>query len=556
MKITGAKAVVECLLEQGVDTVFGYPGGMILPLYDAMQGVKNLKHILTVHEQGAAHAADGYARASGKVGVCIATSGPGATNLVTGLATAFMDSVPVVAITGQVETSLLGRDAFQEVDIVGITMPITKHNFQIKDIKKLAQTIRLAFKIAKSGRQGPVLIDIPRDILNAEINFDAVPATMINGSNVYSNYGECEKAVAEAVEMINKAKKPVVVVGGGVNSAGASAEVKAFVEKYNLPVVSTLMGLGAFPRRHPQSLGLTGLHGLKPANNAVHEADVVIAIGSRFSDRLTGNRDKYSNDKYVIHIDIDPAEIDKNVMAGVGLPGEIKAIINMINKFDNTNNISSWWADINAWRLEYKVTSDDKYLNVPWLMNHISESTKDEEVVFVTDVGQHQMWAAQNLQIDSPRTWLTSGGLGAMGFGLPAALGAQLAQPQKRVISFSGDGGIKMTGNELFTIVQNCLPVIAIIINNSCLGMIRQLQHVYYDRRYTSCCLATEMDFAMYAKSFGIESVSVETPKDFITAFNEAWKKKTPQVIVVNVNKEFVAPMTKPGANINQFVDL
>lgn len=322
MKITGAKAVVECLLEQGVDTVFGYPGGMILPLYDAMQGVKNLKHILTVHEQGAAHAADGYARASGKVGVCIATSGPGATNLVTGLATAFMDSVPVVAITGQVETSLLGRDAFQEVDIVGITMPITKHNFQIKDIKKLAQTIRLAFKIAKSGRQGPVLIDIPRDILNAEINFDAVPATMINGSNVYSNYGECEKAVAEAVEMINKAKKPVVVVGGGVNSAGASAEVKAFVEKYNLPVVSTLMGLGAFPRRHPQSLGLTGLHGLKPANNAVHEADVVIAIGSRFSDRLTGNRDKYSNDKYVIHIDIDPAEIDKNVMAGVGLPGK------------------------------------------------------------------------------------------------------------------------------------------------------------------------------------------------------------------------------------------
>ena len=405
MKITGAKAVVECLLEQGVDTVFGYPGGMILPLYDAMQGVKNLKHILTVHEQGSAHAADGYARASGKVGVCIATSGPGATNLVTGLATAFMDSVPVVAITGQVETSLLGRDAFQEVDIVGITMPITKHNFQIKDIKKLAQTIRLAFKIAKSGRQGPVLIDIPRDILNAEINFDAVPATMINGSNVYSNYGECEKAVAEAVEMINKAKKPVVVVGGGVNSAGASAEVKAFVEKYNLPVVSTLMGLGAFPRRHPQSLGLTGLHGLKPANNAVHEADVVIAIGSRFSDRLTGNRDKYSNDKYVIHIDIDPAEIDKNVMAGVGLPGEIKAIINMINKFDNTNNISSWWADINAWRLEYKVTYDDKYLNVPWLMNHISESTKDEEVVFVTDVGQHQMWAAQNLQIDSPRTW-------------------------------------------------------------------------------------------------------------------------------------------------------
>lgn len=553
MRITGARAVIECLLEQGVDTVFGYPGGMILPLYDALYDATGLQHILTVHEQGAAHAADGYARASGRVGVCIATSGPGATNLVTGLAAAFMDSVPVVAITAQVPTQLLGRDAFQEVDITGITMPITKHNFQIKDIRKLPQLLRQAFKIASSGRQGPVLVDIPRDVLCAEFNFEPVP--LLPSSECKLNR-KGEELVRQAAEAVSKARRPVVVAGGGVISAGAGAELQAFAGKCRLPVVSTLMGLGAFPASNDQFLGLTGLHGWQVANNTVHDADVIIAAGSRFSDRLTGNRDEYSSDKVVIHIDIDPAEIDKNILTHLGLDGNMRAILTLLAEYSRPGNIAGWWDTIRQRQQQYAFCYDDSKLNAPWVMREMAVKTAGHSVAFVTDVGQHQMWAAQHLEIENPRSWITSGGLGAMGFGLPAALGAQLAAGDRRVICIVGDGGIKMTGNELYTIATQCLPVITVIINNNGLGMIRQLQHAFYDKRYTACCLPQEVDFSLYAKAFGVHGTTVNRPEEFVGAFDAAWASNRPEVIVVNVAKDFVTPMITPGAALNEFVDM
>lgn len=553
MKISGARAVIECLLEQGVDTVFGYPGGMILPLYDALFDATGLQHVLTVHEQGAAHAADGYARASGRVGVCIATSGPGATNLVTGLAAAFMDSIPVVAITGQVPTNLLGRDAFQEVDITGITMPITKHNFQIKDIRKLPQQLRQAFKIASSGRPGPVLVDIPRDVLSAEFNFDTIPLVPVPEWKLTRRV---ESLIQDAADVISKAKRPVIVAGGGVIAAGANEELIAFAEKCQLPVVSTLMGLGAFPASHPQALGLTGLHGWQAANNVVHDADVIIAAGSRFSDRLTGNRTQYSSDKVVIHIDIDPAEIDKNVLTHLGLAGDMKTILSLLKDYTQPANIEEWWSTIVNWQQQYVFEYDASSLNVPWVMKHIAENTADKSVLFTTDVGQHQMWAAQHLKIEKPRTWLTSGGLGAMGFGLPAALGAQMAAGDKRVIHIVGDGGMKMTGNELYTIASQRLPIISIIINNSSLGMIRQLQHAFYDKRYTACCLPPDVDFTLYAKAFGVNSNAVDSPDAFVRAFAAAMASECAEVIVVNVTKDFVTPMITPGAALNEFVEL
>nr|WP_199883727.1 biosynthetic-type acetolactate synthase large subunit [Massilibacillus massiliensis] len=555
MKITGAKAVVKCLLEQGVHTVFGYPGGMILPLYNALYDESNIQQVLTFHEQGAAHAADGYARASGKVGVCMATSGPGATNLVTGLATAFMDSVPVVAITGQVETALLGRDAFQEIDIMGVSMPITKHNFQVKDASKLCQTIRLAFKVATSGRPGPVLVDIPRDILNEIIEFESKVTEVYPKIN---HNGELGNLIQKAAKVIQDAKKPVIVAGGGVISACASDALISFAEKCHLPVVTTLMGIGGFPRTHKQSLGMTGMHGLKVANHAVFEADVVIAVGSRFGDRLTGNRDKYSKDKHVIHIDIDPAEIDKNVMSSIGLAGDMKLILQTLMQMTTAGEITAWWNTIEAWEKTYELIYNESSLNVPWAMQYVAEVIKEDDIAVVTDVGQHQMWAAQHLKMTKPRTWITSGGLGTMGFGLPAAMGAQIAVADRgrRILHIAGDGGIKMTGNEYYTIATLGLPIISIIVNNNSLGMIKQLQKVFYKERYIACELPKSMDFAMYAMSLGIHSVAVDTPETFKNAFQAALASDTPQVIVMNVDDEFVKPMTKAGAEINEFVDL
>lgn len=552
MKKTGAQIIVECLLEQGVDTVFGYPGGTILPLYDAL-GPSPIRHVLTVHEQGAAHAADGYARASGRVGVCIATSGPGATNLVTGLAAAFMDSVPVVAITGQVPTALIGRDAFQEVDITGITMAVTKHNFLVKDTAKLAETIRYAFRIARSGRPGPVLVDVPRDVQMHEVLFEPAsePAKV-----PFALAGAVVSRIEAAAAAIDESKRPAIIVGGGAVAAEAQAEVKALAEKLNAPVVSTLMGLGAFPASHPLFLGLTGMHGHKPANNCVHQADLIIAVGSRFSDRVTGDRAKYAAGKTIIHIDVDPAEIDKNVAAQIGLTGDLKTILGFLQSRLTATTAAAWWEQIGDWQRECRSEPASYRLTAPWIFSHIADRTAGGDYIFVTDVGQHQMWAAQYLKIESPRTWLTSGGLGAMGFGLPAAIGAQLAAPAKRVIHIAGDGGFKMTGAELYTAAGQRLPLISIIINNNGLGMIRQLQHVFFDQRYTACDLPA-VDFTAFAAAFGVPAVQTASWQDFARAFADAMAADGPRVIIADIAADdLVTPMVPPGGAINAYLDI
>ena len=555
--MNGAQVVVKILQEQGVDTLFGYPGGMILPLYDALYDEKNIKQVLVTHEQNAAHAADGYARATGKVGVCIATSGPGATNLVTGIATAFMDSIPIVAITGQVDTGLLGRDSFQETDILDVTMPITKHNYKVKNPARLGEILREAFKIAKSGRPGPVLVDVPRDILLNEAPYKAAEPEEVNHSEPDADFKIC---AAEAAEVICTAKRPVVIVGGGVVSANASREVIAFTEHFNLPVVYTLMGIGGVPKSHPNVLGFAGMHGKKAANNAIANADLVISLGSRFADRQTGNLDKYTAETKFIHVDIDPAEIDKNIASSIGLAGNMKVILSMLMRREPSGSLDDWWETIRSWKSEYAYDYAVSRLTLPWALNHIARATAGKEFAYATDVGQHQMWCALHLRVEDPRTWFTSGGLGTMGFGLPAAMGAQVAyldsDSKRRVIHVAGDGGIKMTGSEYYTIARLKLPIISIIVNNRSLGMIRQLQNVYYKERYIACEFDYDMDYAGYAKSFGIDTFNVSTSDEFAAAFAKAMSEEDrPHVIVVNLHRSFVEPMTKGGARINEFVD-
>jgi len=554
MIMTGARAIVECLREQGVDIIFGYPGGMILPMYDALLDEKEIRQILVTHEQNAAHAADGYARVTGKVGVCMATSGPGATNLVTGIATAFMDSIPLVAITGQVDTALLGRDAFQEMDILDITMPITKHNFKVKEARLLVSTIRQAFEIAMSGRRGPVLVDVPRDIFFAEVDYRPQEVKVKTPSQPDADFIIC---AAEAAEEIAKAERPVVIVGGGAISAGASKEIIAFIEKFNLPVVNTLMGIGAVPHSHPQNLGFAGMHGKKAANHAIAAADLVIAVGSRFGDRQTGNINKYTQAKKFIHIDIDPAEIDKNIEGSLGLAGNMQVILKLLMRHEPNKARVHWWQQISSWQEEYDYDYQVDRLTVPWAMNQIAKKTAGKNFAYATDVGQHQMWAALHLHVEEPRTWLTSGGLGTMGFGLPAAMGAQLAYGNKRrVICVTGDGGIKMTGNEYYTIARLKLPLISLIVNNTSLGMIRQLQKVFYKERYTACEFDYPMDYVAYAQSFGIKAEAVSTQEEFAHALVKALDDaNNPRVIVLNVWRSFVEPMTKAGANVNEFVE-
>ena len=533
------------LAEEGVTTVFGYPGGAILPFYDALRQ-SPIQHILTAHEQGAAHAADGFARASGKLGVCIATSGPGATNLVTGLATAFLDSVPVVAITGQVNRELIGHDAFQEVDITGITMPITKHNFLVKKPENLAQTLRLAFQLAREGRPGPVLVDVPRDVQTALIDFEEVRLAELQPLEP-----DAER-VAAAAAAINKSKRPVMLVGGGVINANAEYDAMHLCEKLHIPVVSTLMGLGAISAYRQLFLGMTGLHGHERANNAVKEADLILAVGSRFNDRVTGERSRYSANKLIIHLDIDPAEVDKNIDSGIGITGDMVATLNALEKAAQPHDLGAWWDKINSWPGMDDDFGDEE---APKFFKALNPVLKDKDYIITTDVGQHQMWAAQHLKIQFARQWLTSGGLGTMGFGLPAALGAQLARPQSRVISISGDGGFKMTGSELFTIASNNVPVIAIVFNNSGLGMIRQLQTVQFAKRFTACELPGYVDFVKYAAAFGIEGEHADTPDALAQAVAKAWERRKPYLIEVCVNpKNMVLPMVAPGLGINDFV--
>ena len=545
MQLSGAEIMCRILAEEGVTTVFGYPGGAILPFYDALRQ-SPIQHILTAHEQGAAHAADGFARASGKVGVCIATSGPGATNLVTGLATAFLDSVPVVAITGQVNRELIGHDAFQEVDITGITMPITKHNFLVKKPENLAQTLRLAFQLAREGRPGPVLVDVPRDVQTALIDFEEARLAELQPLEP-----DAER-VAAAAAAINKAQRPVMLVGGGVINANAEYDAMHLCEKLHIPVVSTLMGLGAISAYRQLFLGMTGLHGHERANNAVKEADLILAVGSRFNDRVTGERSSYSANKLIIHLDIDPAEVDKNIDSGIGITGDMVATLNALEKAAQPHDLGAWWDKINSWPGMDDDFGDEE---APKFFKALNPVLKDKDYIITTDVGQHQMWAAQHLKIQFARQWLTSGGLGTMGFGLPAALGAQLARPQSRVISISGDGGFKMTGSELFTIASNNVPVIAIVFNNSGLGMIRQLQTVQFAKRFTACELPGYVDFVKYAAAFGIEGEHADTPEALAQAVSKAWENRKPYLIEVCVNpKNMVLPMVAPGLGINDFV--
>ncbi|MDR3562313.1 MAG: biosynthetic-type acetolactate synthase large subunit [Negativicutes bacterium] len=552
MIMSGAAAVVACILEQGVDTVFGYPGGQIMPLYDALYDAP-LRHILTVHEQGAVHAADGYARASGRVGVCIATSGPGATNLVTGLATAYLDSVPMVAITGQVATSLLGRDAFQEVDITGITMSVTKHNFLVKDPARIPEIMRLAFRLARSGRPGPVLVDLPRDVQVGSLDYSPLLAPSPEPQGEPS--AKILAAVRQAAQALETARRPVLVIGGGVTRGGASEAVRLLAEKYRLPVVSTLMGLGGLPASHPQFLGLTGMHGHKAANHAVCKSDLIIAVGSRFSDRVTGDRQKYLTGKTLIHIDIDRSEVGKNVDALIGLVGELRCLLNLLSDAGSPQNLEEWWQTIAGWRREFADQCDDQQLTAPWMMREISRQVAGKQVVFATDVGQHQMWAAQHLAVDRPGSWLTSGGLGTMGFGLPAAMGAQVALPDARAILIAGDGGFKMTAMELFTIATYNLPVISIIVNNRCLGMVRQWQQLFFRERYSASLAQGEMNFVAQAQACGVAATRATTPDQFRQAFADAWSEGKPAVIVADVAmNDLVTPMIAPGAPLDQYV--
>ena len=535
----GAEAVLACLREQDVDTVFGYPGGMILPLYDALYGQSEIRQILVTHEQNAAHAADGYARATGRVGVCIATSGPGATNLVTGIATAYMDSIPMVAITGQVDLSMLGRDAFQETDILDVTMPVTKHNYKVKNAADLVPTIREAFALARSGRPGPVLIDVPRNLFFEEVAYTEQKRAEHQPGKPDADFIIC---AAEAAAEIVNAERPLVIVGGGVISAGASAETVAFIEKYQLPVVHTLMGMGAVPSTHPQMLGFIGMHGAKAANYAVGAADLVIALGSRFADRLTGNLSKFTANRRFIHIDIDPAEIDKIVGSSIGLAGDMRVVLNLLMRKEPKRDHTAWWQQIHTWQEEFEDDYHVDSLTVPWALHQVARMTAGKPYAYVTDVGQHQMWAALHLHVEEPRTWLTSGGLGTMGYGLPAAMGAQAAWgDERRVIHITGDGSLKMTGNEFYTIARLGLPVITILSNNRSLGMIRQLQKVLYKEHYIACELDHEMDYVKYAESFGIKAVRVSTQDEFAAALSKALEDRMhPCVIVMDVCRSFV----------------
>ena len=555
MKISGSRIIIECLQEQGVDIVFGYPGGAILPLYDAMRDAP-LRHVLTVHEQGAAHAADGYARASGKVGVCIATSGPGATNLVTGLATAFLDSIPVVAITGQVGTSLLGRDAFQGVDVTGITMPITKHNYLVTEVSELADTLREAFTVAREGRPGPVLIDIPRNILMSDCEFS--PPKKSSPSSLHSFAASAATAdVEKAALLLLSARRPVMIVGGGVKSANSRHESIQLAKSMDMPVVSTLMGLGVFPTSNPEFLGLTGMHGHRTANLAVAGSDLLLAVGTRLNDRVTGDKNLYTAGKTIIQLDVDASEASRNITADIELIGNLRTLLGKMTKHLTSHprpSLKEWWQHIHSLRQEDPLRNDTDSLNPQWIMRHMSEATSAHPVVWVTDVGQHQMWAAQHLELHHPRSWITSGGMGTMGFGLPAAMGAQLACPDSRVIAICGDGGFKMTGMELYTIVTGKIPVICIIIDNHALGMVRQLQTVHCESRYNAVNLPA-FDFVGFARICGVRGFKADTPGEFAAAFVRALNHQGPTVIVANISPhQMVDPMVQPGRTVDQFV--
>ena len=549
MQLTGAEIVIECLKEQGVDTVFGYPGGAILNVYDALyKHSDEICHILTSHEQGAAHAADGYARATGKVGVCLATSGPGATNLVTGIATAYMDSIPVVAITCNVGVSLLGKDSFQEIDIAGITMPITKHNYIVKDVDKLADTIRKAFLIARTGRPGPVLIDIPKDVT---ANLSEYQKVEIDVTDIQRKKID-EDEIETAVKMIQRAKKPYIFVGGGAVLSGASESLMEFAHKIDAPVADSLMGKGAFPGTDELYSGMLGMHGTKASNFGVSRCDLLVVVGARFSDRVTGNAKKFAHHAKILQIDIDPAEIDKNILTDASVTGDIKEVLIILNEKVEQQSHEEWKLQIEEYKEKHPLTYHPEGLTGPYIVEEIYRQTNGDAII-TTEVGQHQMWAAQFYKYTKPRTLLTSGGLGTMGYGLGASLGAKMGMPDKTVVNIAGDGCFRMNMNEIATAARYNIPIIQVVVNNHVLGMVRQWQTLFYEKRYSATVLNDAVDFVKLAEAMGAVGIRAATREEFQKAFQEALAMGRPVVIDCQIDSdEKVWPMVAPGAAISE----
>ena len=552
MQLTGAEIVIECLKEQGVDTVFGYPGGAILDVYDALyKHSGEIRHILTSHEQGASHAADGYARATGKVGVCMATSGPGATNLVTGIATAYMDSVPVVAITANVGKSLLGRDSFQEVDIAGITMPITKHNFIVKDVEMLAPVLRRAFHIARSGRPGPVLVDITKNVTGAKTEYERKePEAVVRQTETIR-----EEDLEKAAEMIQAAKRPFIFVGGGAVISGAAREIEELAHKIQAPVCDSLMGKGAFPGEDPLYTGMLGMHGTKASNFGVSHCDLLIAIGARFSDRVTGDTSRFATRAQILQIEIDPAEINKNVIVDHSIIGDVKSVLQELNPRVDEKEHPAWLAEVEALKNRYPLKYDGDRLTGPYVLQELYRITKGDALI-VTEVGQNQMWAAQYYKYREPRTFLTSGGLGTMGYGLGASLGAKLGRPDKLVVNVAGDGCFRMNMNEIATAARYNIPVIQLVLNNHVLGMVRQWQTLFYGKRYSATVLNDQVDFVKLAEALGAVGMRVTKREEVAPALEKAIALGRPVVIDCVIDSDDkVFPMMPAGAPLEATFD-
>lgn len=553
MKMRGAKIFIESLKKEKVEHIFGYPGGAVLPTFDELYD-SDINFVLTRHEQAAAHAADGYARSTGKVGVCIATSGPGATNLVTGIATAYMDSVPIIAVTGQVKTHLIGNDAFQEANMTGITRPMTKHNFLVKDVNNLAETVKKAFYIASTGRPGPVVIDLPVDVQMAEADFNYPKEVNIRGYK--PTYKGHTGQIKRAANLISESKKPVIYAGGGVIISEASKQLRKLAHKTNIPVTTTLTGLGAFDQNDELSLDMLGMHGTVYANHAIMDSDLIIAIGARFDDRVTGKVDEFAPDAKIIHIDIDPAAISKNVVVDVPIVGDVKDVLTKLNKRVEKPEIQDWLNLINEWKKDYPITYEDSEdtIKPQYVVEKIYEVTEGDAIIS-TEVGQNQMWAAQFYKYSKPRRFITSGGLGTMGYGFPAAIGAQVANPDKAVFDIAGDGSIQMNIQELMTAANCNIPVKIAILNNSYLGMVRQWQELFYERRYASTCLDRNPDFVKLAESFGVKGIRVEKKEEVQPALEEAMDTNGPVLIDFIVEKEEnVFPMVPAGKAINRMI--
>jgi len=571
MKITGSQVVIECLIEQGVDTVFGYPGGNILNIYDALyKNSGRINHILTAHEQGAAHAADGYARATGRVGVCMATSGPGATNLVTGIATAYMDSSPIVAITCNVPNNLLGKDTFQEIDITGVTMPITKQNFMVRDVKDLAKTIREAFFIAKTGRPGPVLIDILKDVTAAEVEFEPLSKENERNGILIENHSNLkriaeinipsEENIKKVAELINNSERPFIYAGGGIGISGAEKELLELAEKANIPVSESLMARSSFPANHPLCTWMIGMHGTKASNMGVTECDLLISLGSRFSDRVILDSSKFAQNAKVVHIDIDPAEINKNIPAYTSLVGDLKQILNRLIPSVEKKERKKWIEQIQAWKKEYPECYDKKpehSINPKFICECINKIA-GENTFITTEVGQHQMWTAQFYPFTKPRTFITSGGLGTMGFGTGAAMGVQFADKNNRVVHIAGDGSFRMNCNELATIQHYNLPIVIVVMNNGALGNVRMWQRLFYGKRFSQTTLDFGPDWVKLAEAYGIQGFRARNAKEFASVFDKAFASGKAAVIDARVDiDEMVLPMVPGGKPIyNQIMEL